>query len=455
MDSDFYRDNILKKLCQTYDAVYLLLPDNNEVIDYKASQKTPVIYKMDEILCYLVENNVAPDYRGLFMDYIGSPEKLANIKNISKESKIVFKSVSGAWFGLSFWPFAPEEFYLSSALLVTIREVTDIKNDFSDMFKLSRSHLSLAENYIRLFVAAASDMCTSVWKLDFKKNEFVQISIDGDMVEETHVANMNEAYKVLLDTVHPDDKDDFQFKTSPDKLEKLADGSKITVNYRRKEEGGGYHWYSAKIIISSGKSSQVKIEEGGEVRDIVYSGASEKTATIFLTDVNNEFKEKSELLSQSEHDELTGLFNRTKLDSMRKKEYAELDSCGIFFFDVNNLKPTNDKYGHEAGDNLLCLAADSVRSLQNRRVHAYRYGGDEFIVVVCNGDEEEISSIYRIWASSLETLSKESGITCSIAVGSAWSEAPVDLDNLIQIADNRMYVNKKAMKEKLGLEQIR
>ena len=466
MDVDFYRKKILEKLCQSYKAVYLLFPDDNKCIDYsaQASKKSeesssdiphftrtrePVIYELDEVLCYWIENNVDASYRHLFNDFLG-PEKNQHFKNINDETKIVFKSVAGEWFALTFFSFKPEEFFYSFALLVTIKQVSDIQNDFSDIFTVSRNRSPVTENYIQLFLDANSDMYTSVWKVNFSKNELVQITISQDSVKETHIDNLASAYQLLLDKVYPSDKDAFRMKTEPSLLEKLAIGSRLDITYRSLSEDQKYHWYSAKIVISVEKTDFSSVPaENGEGK-LVYPSGQSKIATLFISDIDEEIREKQELLRQSEHDELTDLFNRTKLDSMKKTEYAELDSCGIFFLDVNNLKPTNDKYGHEAGDNLLCLAADSIRSLQSRRVHAYRYGGDEFLVIICNGDEEEISSIYRMWATSLESLSRESGIKCSIAVGSAWSEAPVDLDNLIQIADNRMYVNKKRMKMQSG-----
>lgn len=54
---------------------------------------------------------------------------------------------------------------------------------------------------------------------------------------------------------------------------------------------------------------------------------------------------------------------------------------------------------------LLRLAADSSRSITNRRVHGYRYGGDElFIVVVCKGEEAELLSLIVLWRSRMELL---------------------------------------------------
>ncbi|RDB64008.1 GGDEF domain-containing protein [Gordonibacter sp. 28C] len=144
----------------------------------------------------------------------------------------------------------------------------------------------------------------------------------------------------------------------------------------------------------------------------------------------------------AERDELTGLFNRTKLAHMRMGAYQELQSCGILFFDVNRLKIVNDTQGHTQGDVLLRLVADGIRSLANDRVHGYRYGGDEFLAVVCDGTESELEKLVEQWKADMGELARESGTPVTAAVGTAWGERPFSLSDLIRQADQAMYENK-------------
>ena len=144
----------------------------------------------------------------------------------------------------------------------------------------------------------------------------------------------------------------------------------------------------------------------------------------------------------AERDELTGLFNRTKLAHMRIGAYRKLASCGVLFFDVNRLKTVNDTQGHAQGDVLLRVVADGIRSLATDRVHGYRYGGDEFLVVACDGAESELEELIDQWKASMGELANESGIAVTAAVGTAWSEAPFLLNDLIRQADQEMYANK-------------
>lgn len=157
-------------------------------------------------------------------------------------------------------------------------------------------------------------------------------------------------------------------------------------------------------------------------------------------------RESVRLRQLSEHDTLTYLFNRTKLAEMLETEYQGLTSCGVLFFDINSLKETNDTLGHDAGDAMLCQFAESIRSITNHDVHAYRYGGDEFIVVVCNCPRSRLEQLLEMWRSRLEHLIRQSGIPCSVAVGTSFSDAPFALDDLIRQADTAMYRNKRIMK---------
>jgi len=177
----------------------------------------------------------------------------------------------------------------------------------------------------------------------------------------------------------------------------------------------------------------------GKVDEILY----------LLTDQTVELNRFEALRALSERDELTYLYNRTKLNQMIDMEYSSLSTCGVLFFDVNNLKPVNDSQGHDAGDRLLCLVAESLRSVVNRDVHAFRYGGDEFLVIAPNCPAEHMDTLIRMCQNRMRTLSQEIGLTVSVAVGKAWSDAQRDINvhNLIRIADREMYKNKRAMKE--------
>lgn len=165
-------------------------------------------------------------------------------------------------------------------------------------------------------------------------------------------------------------------------------------------------------------------------------------------------EEREKIIYSSEHDQLTGLYNKGKYLSLLKDTFPNLDSIGLFNFDVNNLKKINDSQGHEAGDKLIIKAADSIRAVTNSKVLGFRMGGDEFLMVACNVTETEVNNIKYSWEEELKRLNTlNDGIDCVIAVGVAYGEKPYDFSELSKKADELMYEDKK--KKKKPGEEIR
>ncbi|MBE5826845.1 MAG: GGDEF domain-containing protein [Butyrivibrio sp.] len=109
-------------------------------------------------------------------------------------------------------------------------------------------------------------------------------------------------------------------------------------------------------------------------------------------------KENSVLQKQAETDSLTGLGNRYGLNKFAEaafeEAYAGKYSLAVEILDVDNFKYYNDTYGHQAGDQCLKRIADSIIALcrSDEGIHAFRYGGDEFVIVYENMTDEQIMS---------------------------------------------------------------
>ncbi len=163
---------------------------------------------------------------------------------------------------------------------------------------------------------------------------------------------------------------------------------------------------------------------------------------------------REKLMYDATHDGLTGLFNKAKYLEMADSTYKNMESICIYNMDVNNLKVFNDTMGHEAGDKLLIKAADSIRKVTNEKVHGYRLGGDEYLMIACNVTEEDALKLKEKWEKTLAKLnSVDDGIDCIIAIGMVYGQGDYDYDNMMKEADGLMYEDKKS-KKKPG-EEIR
>ncbi len=157
---------------------------------------------------------------------------------------------------------------------------------------------------------------------------------------------------------------------------------------------------------------------------------------------------------ESEHDGLTGLFNKGKFLSMKDNQFNHPSSIAVCMFDINNLKQVNDNLGHEAGDALIVAASQSILSITDDEVYGFRMGGDEFAVIAPNITREKMDAMIKTWSNALNDINKiYQGDTITIAVGYEYATSPYDLDKLLASADEKMYENKKYLKKKLGLPE--
>ena len=103
--------------------------------------------------------------------------------------------------------------------------------------------------------------------------------------------------------------------------------------------------------------------------------------TYMFSKVMKERLEKEKLIYTSNTDELTRCLNRHAYENDMKK--LNLSEEWVYISaDLNGLKQTNDSYGHMAGDELICAAADCMRDSFHEYGKVYRIGGDEFAVII-------------------------------------------------------------------------
>ena len=154
------------------------------------------------------------------------------------------------------------------------------------------------------------------------------------------------------------------------------------------------------------------------------------------------------LRAEKERDGLTGLYNKGKFMEMKRSLFGKQDAIAVFNMDVNDLKTMNDRHGHEAGDRLIRKAAESLKRIEARNIIPFRVGGDEFVVIAIHVSREDAEKIGQRWAEGLAELNRAADNTpCVIACGFAFGEKGYDLEEVLKLADRRMYEDKKRLKE--------
>lgn len=156
-------------------------------------------------------------------------------------------------------------------------------------------------------------------------------------------------------------------------------------------------------------------------------------------------------------DQLTGLFNRRKLEhelTLHYESYVRHSvQTSILMFDLDNLKKINDSKGHHVGDEAIRVVADILRLTIRKADCACRLGGDEFVVILPNtGCEQAIQIAKRIQDLSRKELSQFSVdnafVTASIGVTTIVPEDRSYKDT-IKRADMALYEAKKRGKDRI------
>ncbi len=166
---------------------------------------------------------------------------------------------------------------------------------------------------------------------------------------------------------------------------------------------------------------------------------------------------REKIIYDSEHDRLTGLYNKGKYLSMMEDFFPGCKSIAIYNMDLNYLKRTNDNLGHEAGDALLVKAARSLQGVERENLFGFRMGGDEYMLVGWDLTEEEANKIKKEWEDVLQKINENPAedeefpdLECVVACGLAYGSGDYDLKELLKLADERMYKNKVAIKLSRG-----
>lgn len=149
-----------------------------------------------------------------------------------------------------------------------------------------------------------------------------------------------------------------------------------------------------------------------------------------------------EAKSDSLLDPLTGLGNRRSMRIQIEKSIETASRYGtklsVIMMDIDHFKQYNDRHGHQAGDGLLVKLADTLVHEMRRTDYIYRYGGEEFLVILPEtGPEKAVEAAERMRVAVAET-----GVTISLGVASYRPDTP-DSACLIGRADAALYRAKR------------
>ena len=198
--------------------------------------------------------------------------------------------------------------------------------------------------------------------------------------------------------------------------------------------------YIVAVCMSKSMNAQINIVAICIVG--IYLTLASCLLVLMLSRVLKEKYEKEKYIYTSNTDGLTKCFNRRAYDVDMEK--LDLSSEWAYIsLDLNGLKQANDTFGHSAGDELICAAANCMKFAFASYGKIYRIGGDEFVALLTQS-VTDLESILQVFDSSIQDWHGKYSNSISVSYGVVKSSEQ-DFDSIhsvSKLADERMYKSK-------------
>jgi diguanylate cyclase (GGDEF)-like protein len=181
------------------------------------------------------------------------------------------------------------------------------------------------------------------------------------------------------------------------------------------------------------------------------------TSNYFRQPILMEYEELKKLQVNAATDPLTGLYNRRLFEEYFEKELNRSRrydlSLALITLDLHMFKDVNDRFGHPRGDEVLRLAASTLRHSMRTSDYAFRIGGDEFALLLPQADAEQAGTLGRRIHINFAAVLQPQKMDLPLGLDYGLAVYPQDGDQtsvLMKIADERLYQMKYANRPKPG-----
>lgn len=246
-------------------------------------------------------------------------------------------------------------------------------------------------------------------------------------------------FQFFTGLLHPGD-----YETTMDAMRAHLDGRAMVyeVEYRIRAKDGSYLWYYDRGKITA-------TDENGRpvfVAGIVFDITEKKKAQHDLERQNQSLSEQVML------DSMTGIANHGAIIETLRRETAltqkTKDDLSVVMFDMDDFKLVNDTRGHLFGDRVLTGFAEMVRPMIRNRDIFGRYGGEEFLLILPQTNQEGALQIAERIRAAVESYRFFGDIRITVSGGLKQYQGG-DAEELIQQADENLYQAKAAGKNRI------
>lgn len=235
--------------------------------------------------------------------------------------------------------------------------------------KKEKENRALAEQ--RHYEAMLAKSVT-IYEVNLSKNSFIS---GHENWNELFGIKQTDNYSDLLESfarkaLYPDDKEVFNACFLRENVLNAYDRNQkeLICEYRRSDSSNDFIWVRCTMhLFEDPKTNEIK-------------------GFTYVEDIHTDKKKELELIYKSQHDLLTGFFNKTtaqeRVDAFLSTSSAKIANHAFIMIDLDFFKSINDNFGHAFGDALLSQVADKIKALFRDDDILGRVGGDEFIVLM-------------------------------------------------------------------------
>jgi diguanylate cyclase len=164
----------------------------------------------------------------------------------------------------------------------------------------------------------------------------------------------------------------------------------------------------------------------------------------------------AETKKEADIDALTKVFNRKRFNTDMKKFESSCDTYSIIFLDIDDFKKINDTYGHAIGDRVLQEVGEILTNYLRRNTYAYRFGGEEFVVVLPEGSLEAAKVVANRLKDVIENravkLDKYRMFNFTASFGATQKREGERFEEVLKRADEALYEAKRNGKNRVVLK---
>jgi diguanylate cyclase (GGDEF)-like protein len=157
-------------------------------------------------------------------------------------------------------------------------------------------------------------------------------------------------------------------------------------------------------------------------------------------------------------DPLTGVGNRRYAQDTLEARLNERDryhwECGVIFCDVDHFKSVNDTHGHDTGDRVLRMVAQTLANAVRGFDFVGRWGGEEFVIILTHADQSVLHTIAercRALVQGSSVQADEGALSVTLSLGATLAGDDDNVTSLLDRADAMMYVSKNSGRNQVTL----